>query len=62
LWARAQLEPGQEFSVLAAPEVIETLNVSQRNAINKIELKSAASFNLIVNDTFARETFELLSL
>ena len=60
LWVRTQVEPGHNFSVFAAPEVVEVLNGQQTTALKDIERRSAVSCNIVSNANFERDFFELV--
>ena len=60
LWVRTQVEPGHNFSVFAAPEVVEVLNGQQMTALKDIERRSAVSCNIVSNANLERDFFELV--
>ena len=62
LWVRTQVEPGHNFSVFAAPEVVEVLNGQQVAALREIERRSAIACSLVSNSNLDREMFEVVRL
>ena len=56
------MDPGHNFSVFAAPEVIEVLNGEQVTALREIERQSAIACNLVANSNLDRGVFEVVRL
>ena len=55
-------EPGRDFSVVASPEVVAILDGQERPALEDLEYKAAATFELVSDLELEREVFEVFPL
>mgnify|MGYP001453779308 CR=1 FL=1 len=55
-------EPGRDFSVVASPEVVAILDGQERAALEDLEYKAAATFELVSDSDLEREVFEVVPL
>ena len=55
-------EPGRDFSVVASPEVVAILDGQERPALEDLEYKAAATFELVSDPELEREVFEVFPL
>ena len=62
LSAEVRFEPGRDFSVVAAPEVVGILGDHERAAFEDLQYKAAVSFKLVSDSGLEREVFELVPL
>ena len=62
LSVEVRFEPGRDFSVVAAPEVVAILGDQERAALENLQYKAAASLKLVSDSDLEREAFELVPL
>ncbi|HIN93041.1 MAG TPA: hypothetical protein EYM99_09505 [Alphaproteobacteria bacterium] len=62
LSVEVRFEPGRDFSVVAAPEVVAILGDQERAALENLQYKAAASLKLVSDSDLERESFELVPL
>ena len=62
LSVEVRFEPGRDFSVVAAPEVVAILGDQERTALENLQYKAAASLKLVSDSDLEREAFELVPL